>query len=331
MIKRDTIIFGNGLGMALDPSYFRLDQALHRVWSDPSYLSDDQRELILSCIPGRDIWSAETQMITMQLAADASDYLKKIQSDGVHWLTSAGDKFPETIKKYISKVAFGFIGNHHLPNFFIDPLISYVRDTKSHIATLNYDALLYEPLVKSGILRGFNGVLVDGFLSQGFHSSNTVRMFSNDFGYYLHLHGSPLFIDNGAGLPKKLPFDEITTHRYTGNESDHLVLTHVNYKQRVINRSSILSVYWSLLNLALNESDKIFIIGYSGQDKHLNKVISTLGYQKKVIVVEWLGDNPSSHRERESAWKEFLGLKYLQLIRLDNILQFSDWELLEHI
>jgi hypothetical protein len=77
-------------------------------------------------------------------------------------------------------------------------LINFVSSTKSHVATLNYDKLLYEEFINAGICSGFSGQLVDGFTSSGFDSSNLVRLYGRNFGYYMHLHGSPLFKDIGG-------------------------------------------------------------------------------------------------------------------------------------
>jgi hypothetical protein len=52
MSDRSTIVFGNGLGMALDPEYFQLKSALYNVWNDPDLLSDDQKKLIQTVLPG---------------------------------------------------------------------------------------------------------------------------------------------------------------------------------------------------------------------------------------------------------------------------------------
>lgn len=53
-----------------------------------------------------------------------------------------------------------------LPDEFVRPLIAFIQDTRSHVATLNYDALLYRPMISEEILRGYNGELVDGFQEQ---------------------------------------------------------------------------------------------------------------------------------------------------------------------
>lgn len=50
-MPRKTVIFGNGLGMALDHQAFSLDRALSVVWDDPDMLSDAQKELICNCLP----------------------------------------------------------------------------------------------------------------------------------------------------------------------------------------------------------------------------------------------------------------------------------------
>ena len=46
-MDRSVLIVGNGLGMALDPEYYNLTNAIRDVWNT---LSDRQKQLILCCL-----------------------------------------------------------------------------------------------------------------------------------------------------------------------------------------------------------------------------------------------------------------------------------------
>ena len=49
-MARKTLIFGNGLGMALDSQYFMLTNAMAHVWNDPNAISDVHKGLISQCL-----------------------------------------------------------------------------------------------------------------------------------------------------------------------------------------------------------------------------------------------------------------------------------------
>jgi len=78
-MERSTIIFGNGLGMALDPDYFSLKSALYKVWNDTNLLSDAQKRLIQTALPGTsdEVYpEGEEQLNDLQVAIFASELLK---------------------------------------------------------------------------------------------------------------------------------------------------------------------------------------------------------------------------------------------------------------
>ncbi len=49
-MARNLIIFGNGLGMAIDPSHFSLITALGDIWNKPGFLTSAQQQLIERCL-----------------------------------------------------------------------------------------------------------------------------------------------------------------------------------------------------------------------------------------------------------------------------------------
>ena len=184
---------------------------------------------------------------------------------------------------------------------------------------MNYDKLLYNSFIKNSILSGYDGYLVDGMLSKGFDSEALERMYKKNFGYYLHLHGSPLFV-NKNGKVKKLSRDDLTIE---GNEvGEHLVLTHVKHKPSVIAASDVLSTYWNYLHFTLREAQEIILFGYAGLDDHLNKVIRPYLNTKALTVVEWSG--AGGKEEREKFWLDKLG-KTRSIKHLDNITDFTQW------
>ncbi|HEX5055390.1 MAG TPA: hypothetical protein VFX02_02725, partial [Gammaproteobacteria bacterium] len=240
-MPRKLIIFGNGLGMALNPNHFSLTNALNTIWNLDWILSGEQKELICRCTGGRAAPVGENELDVLHLAVTSCEILRSMGGGRVHWLTPEGLQFPPMVARYIHKVAT-HLHNYEgqLPEDFIRPLVQFVKDTKSHVATLNYDKLLYTPFIDNDVFSALyrDTFLVDGMLDQGFQTQHLARQFGNDFGYYLHLHGSPLFIDNGDVI-QKLPRDQLTLN--TDRVGRHIVLTHVKHKPEIIASSYVLS------------------------------------------------------------------------------------------
>lgn len=337
MKTRKTLIFGNGLGMALDPEFFSLSRTIKRVWAAADLLHHDQRDLISRCLikPMGSAPESEDELEHLQLALNACETFESLPQGADRWLTLQARGFPEAVRRFLHAVACGFHSKqpeHVLPKGFLAPLIEFVRSTKSHVATLNYDSLLYRPMIDEGLLAPLyrNTTLVDGMQDErGFHHANLERRFSNDFGYYLHLHGSPLYIEADGEWEAKITKKSLGV-RASDNDKvgRHLVLTHFKHKPAVIDRSVVLSAYWNKLAEALQESAEALLVGFSGLDKHLNRVIRNAGCER-IRVVEWEG--AGSKVDRQCFWRqELTGPKkgvhlQLQLIQLPSILSFTDW------
>lgn len=45
-MPRKLVIFGNGLGLAINPAHFSLQPALEEIWQREDFLSDAQKQLI---------------------------------------------------------------------------------------------------------------------------------------------------------------------------------------------------------------------------------------------------------------------------------------------
>ncbi|HGN0922747.1 TPA: SIR2 family protein [Pseudomonas aeruginosa] len=327
-MPRKTLIFGNGLGMALDPRHFSLTNAMADVWNDPLAISDVHKELISQCLGGNGaLPQREDQLDPLHLVISACKTLSSInmsQRMNVHWLSQEGQQFPIAVGSYIHKVATRLhLYDGGLPQAFLEPLIEFVRQTKSHIATLNYDKLLYGAFLDANLMAGyFDTTLVDGMVAGGFSSNALERLYNNTYGYYLHLHGSPLFFDH-HGLARKRDRHELNPSSPEG--SDHIVLTHVRHKRSVIGASMVLSTYWNYLNFSLAESEEIIVFGYSGDDEHLNDVIAAYAQSKHIVIVEWNGLG-QSQQQRTWYWSQKFKTNNFHHWYLPNILEFSSWD-----
>jgi hypothetical protein len=326
---RKTLIFGNGIGMALWPEQFSLRNALNDVWSRQETISDDQKALIRSCLPKQrhDGPNGEEDLATLQEVVTACKVLRGIGViQGNHWLTQEGMRFPLTIQAYIHAVANTiFLAQTPtgqaclLPEGFSDPLRVFVAQTSSHVATLNYDGLLYccvQDTKKSQLGRT---TLLDGFIGSHFRRENLFRKDSGSAGWYLHLHGSPLFFTDSKGKPRKRK--ERMKVDFSEREP-HLVLAHTEHKESTIASSIILSTYWEFLGRAIDESAEVTLFGYSGHDTHLNKLLAQRASKKVVRVVEWIGSGLPDLRF--SFWKSQIG-RVDSHVQLESILEFHDW------
>lgn len=325
------MIFGNGLGMALDHRHFSLTNAMADVWNSPTALSATQKALISRCLGGNEsVPQFEAQLDPLYQVTSACRMLAHLnmsQGMNVHWLSPEGREFPLAVGNYIHKVATRLHQfDRSLPRTFVTPLINFVRSSKSHIATLNYDKLLYEAFLDSDLMlpNYRDTILVDGMLPRGFSKAALARHSNNDFGYYLHLHGSPLFFDDENGQILKRPRHDL--NMLTTQDSNHIVLTHVNHKISVIAASLALSTYWEYLSRCLNESTHIIVFGYSGDDTHLNELISIHAQSKPILVIEWNGTN-YTQAHRHTYWREKLKARTLSLMHMENILDFTQWDL----
>jgi hypothetical protein len=327
-MPRKTLVFGNGLGMALDHAHFSLTNAMANVWADPVAVTPPQKELISQCLGGNGaIPQREDQLDPLHLVISACKTLAGInrsQGMDVHWLSPEGQQFPLAVGNYIHKVATRLhMYGGGLPPEFLGPLVDFVRRTRSHVATLNYDKLLYGAFLDAGLMADyFNTTLVDGMMGDGFSSEAMARRYGNTFGYYLHLHGSPLFFDH-HGIARKR--DRHQLNPFSPEGSDHIVLTHVRHKRSVIGASAVLSAYWNYLNFCLNESEEIIVFGYSGDDVHLNDVIAAYAQSRHVVVVEWNGAG-TNDQQRHWFWTQKFKTTNLHHWYLPNILAFTNWE-----
>lgn len=319
-MRRCTFIFGNGLGRSLDNNYFQLSSGLSHVWNDRAGFTQAQKDLVISAIEGlnaEEYPESEEQLDKLQVAIVAAGFLRSFETETVQWLNDHSRDLPVAFRKFIHEVACYFHNSgRELPRRFINPLSQFVRETASHVGVLNYDNLLYDGLVKEGILNGYRDVLNDGFRTSGFNPDFMDRLRTRRQAWYMHLHGSPLYIGN-----KKLMGGARASLSPSSNS--HIVLTHVRHKPLIINSSIILSEYWQRLGRALSESTRSILVGYSGYDEHLNQLIQSSLQEKNIHIVE--RENQETQESRERFWRAKFTKCDVRVRRVENILDFAAW------
>lgn len=75
-MDRKLLIFGNGLGMAIDANHYSLTNALNTVWSDDTLWNNTvHRDLIQNCIPSGQCPVSEEELDKLYLVSTSCDYL----------------------------------------------------------------------------------------------------------------------------------------------------------------------------------------------------------------------------------------------------------------
>lgn len=331
---RKLVIFGNGLGRALDNEFFDLENGLRYAWHGSGLLEEAQKRLIQQCLPAEviegevaDFPRREEELDRLQRVLAACDEISKHEiSDEVRWLSDHGRQFPRAIRSFIHSAASYFhSGQHSLPATFMDPLIDWIRSSRSHIATLNYDDLLYRGFIGTDVFNGYS-CLIDGFVGP-FDCTNLDRFRSASQAYYLHLHGSPLYHSNQNDQLMKAALGDLPS--LEGHSKSHIVLTHVDHKASVIASSQILRCYWQRLEEAMDEVEAVVLFGYGGGDNHLNRLVQEKFRAKAVEIVERHHsdyDNDEGKNLRHAFWKKRVATgSQLHLHWPEDILTFTSW------
>lgn len=322
-------IFGNGLGRSIDNRYFDLQRALEKAWGPDGPLSEDQRDLIRACLDDEIIESEsgapkeEEQLRDLQRVVDACDLIMNFQeraSSSDAWLTKTGLEFPTAVRRYFHHAASQFhTENIRLPEDFSKSLRKFVKSERPHIATLNYDDLLYEAFTDTSIFS--EHMLRDGFFKKFAIEQHKNYFDSRQEGWFLHLHGSPLFISrNNQDI--KLRRSELSS--FKGNERTHLVLTNAKSKPAAIKSSEVLSGYWKILESILTNKVEVTLFGYGGGDLHLNTLIG----QSTECVVRIVNRRSKDEAKAKRRWTRLLnGKKILDenFFFVDRVTNFRQW------
>lgn len=317
----------------MDNGYYDLGNATKVAWADDTTLNEEQRQLIRRCLPKPDLIDDENgapgehHLDSLQRVLAACDEISKFEEGDDGWLTEKGRAFPSAIRSFIHRTASYFHESpHFLSHEFLNPLREHILQSRSHVATLNYDELLYRGFIGADVFQGYS-CLIDGFTRSGFSETNLERKRPDHQSFYLHLHGSPLYFEDSDGNLRKAELRKLPViHGYS---STHIVLTEVKHKASVIQSSEILRVYWKRLKEAIQEVEGVMLVGYGGGDTHLNELVRANFSGKQVEVVE--RDKPEygnldDRQSRHAFWKRRLGQAHM-LHWQKNICEFSrlDW------
>lgn len=320
-----TLIVGNGLGMALNPNHFNLQTGLTSAWN---HFNDAEKHLISLGTNNRP--AGEENLEENHKIMTACHKLLEFQE--LELLNEIGINYPDLYRDFIFNTAlhfFNYEGN--LPVDFVESLIGLIQ-RGCHVATLNYDKLLYSALVERHILSGYDGDLVDGIYNSGYHYENMLRTFHH-FNWYLHIHGCPIFYTKNSEIHKCKYYEVPDSTRNLEEKYEHIVLAKTELKPEIISNSSILGSYFNFFSKALFESTRLFIFGYSGEDIHINNEIKNWALDRStsfedtvIYIIQWRGS-----QQNELHWKQRIipNMRWenkeritLHYIPLDNILEY---------
>ncbi|MEW9918881.1 hypothetical protein AB2B41_04670 [Marimonas sp. MJW-29] len=102
----------------------------------------------------------------------------------------------------------------------------------------------------------------------------------------------------------------------------------MQHKSAVIAASPILRKYWRRLEEAMIECHGLILFGYSGDDTHLNLLISKYFREKQIEIVERVHPeylNPVGEDARLERWRQKLAVNRVVAFWHDNILSHSEW------
>lgn len=345
MTKHRTITFliGNGLGKAINPGHFDLKQGMKTGWKNTrsrkikslitKFLckakptSEKDLEKIQDCFLKLQSIEHQIKGLPRALKNTLENYINKDKEKFYNYLFNVSSHFYhynlETTKP---EILFKF-------NCFINNFCSYLIARKTngdnvHIATLNYDGLLYKSFIdkKDKIFNGYSGCLVDGITNSGFNKNNLQQKMGKTFGWYLHLHGSPLFYSENSRI-KKNNYNKSTsafdTVKYKHGRK-HIILCHPKQKYETIQYSEILKEYLEHFKVAISHSDCLVMLGYGGEDSYINEIIKNfLKDEGVVLVIERSAEG--LHTERSIFWKERLCTEKtkFKLVQKESILDFN--------
>lgn len=290
-----TYFIGNGIGMALNitdednQNIFSLEYAMKQAYQNSQNKSELKTVItnIAGECPPKDedelrhlqrwLWSIEKEIINDE---NNKSLIKEYFFDIAHWFSDIYfDKENKVLKSSSQKTINESSSNDF--SSFIKYLSKRIIESsenkeKIHIATSNYDKLLYSGFYAQEIFnkKGTKYLLCDA-----------PKIAPIDGPWFLHLHGTLLFNTNEDGIPSKS--DIFKDLKKNWNKREHFILTDRNFKHSKILESPILKKYWEIFkDRVLKETSKLIIIGYGGNDPHINDAIRNSAV-REIHVLEY--------------------------------------------
>lgn len=193
----------------------------------------------------------------------------------------------------------------------IKSFCDFLLSKKPHVATLNYDQIIYKTLFQddSGTRKSYT----DGFTlkennSLIFDPNFLRKKLSAQKKLYLHLHGSCMLHKSQDSIQKKRFSDFNEGYK---DISPLVVLTSGVKKYSAVHDnhdfSFILHAYNKMLEWILKQCDKLIILGYGASDLYLNESITQgLMLNKRDYLIHFIETYHDSNDDNFEKFKNFI-------------------------
>uniref|UniRef100_UPI003D9FD4F8 hypothetical protein n=1 Tax=Xanthomonas oryzae TaxID=347 RepID=UPI003D9FD4F8 len=115
---------------------------------------------------------AKKTWMTFSWSSQRVIFLSRTGGGEIHWLSDHGKLFPAPSGSSFTRPRYAFISVLSVCHWISRTTgCLSARDSFAR-CYLNYDNLLYQPMIESQVLSGYSGALVDGFLEAGFAEKN---------------------------------------------------------------------------------------------------------------------------------------------------------------
>ncbi|MCH9625145.1 MAG: hypothetical protein S4CHLAM123_03140 [Chlamydiales bacterium] len=149
-------------------------------------------------------------------------------------------------------------------------------------------------------------------------------------GKYLHLHGSYLFSEESPGEFIK----RNATYVFQKNDIEKMPIILCNQEEKLkrVKYYDILNWYSTVFNNSLDTTKQLFLFGYGGKDKYINKIIREKTQKNEGLKVKIIqrcpnkNENNQDKRNKINFWKggEQLNLENLNIASSESELLNAD-------
>lgn len=325
------IFIANGLGLAIDDRHFQLSSGIRNAIDQME--KDELKDLIKFSFPENiedkdfDLSAHYTEnneklayinmvsMLTRMIKTASGDVKEKLVSEELATLSSAVNSFIFRVADYYNDTnvsSMKVYGEQFVP--FADNLCRFIYNRKAHVATTNYDDLLYRYFLNADVSVGQNRTekimhpgkdttLIDGFnREKGELLYNPPK--TTNSSWYMHLHGSSRFYSQYNSTRIRKSFQLTSFANYV----PHVILNHFDLKAFQISTNHMLNDYFSKFKEVAKKTKEIYVIGYGGEDKHINDVFNGLPKTNFIVV-----DHADDLENRE--WIEHLRRRHKLILR----------------
>lgn len=348
----EMILIGNGVGMAIKDKSYSLRHGAELAFkklnaneqkSIKNIVSDESFPNINNIESSHDL--AYLNLISM-LAYRFLTNTKSSENNKLYLKSEALENLAVSINKFIYMIADSFndidLGGNKKLGIFFSNLEVFLKDRKEnnikvHIATTNYDDLFYKFLLDK---KWMNPSSEKTFFTDGFNrggKSGPLKFNPKDSpgcSQYLHLHGSSRFYSNfGSNVVRKFPKDNKQRSNKLfpeGIENEmvkfvpHIILSYFDFKNFQIITNNFLNYYFEQFKTLLPGLNKLYILGYGGNDTHINNLLEEKLNKSCSVEIIVHNNGKTDNIDQANIWRgKFPEHNSVLVKSFDNILEYN--------